>query len=142
MTNRTFFVLMCFMSIIAFTSTAHAQSSKKTITLPNGEVILDLTGEWDVHVENYGRWSSAGNYPQLVKVTQTGSSFVSIRMMSDPYNPKGAESIRGELDKHGFKKVQIVSPQGPVEANGKIDDDGNRMVIDSPDRTIQTFTRR
>jgi dienelactone hydrolase len=123
-------------------SALHGQGSKKTLTLPNGEVVWDLNGDWDVSIENYGVWSFAGSYRQLVKVTQTGSSFVSIRMMSDPYNSKGAEAIRGELDKNGFKKLQIVSPEGPVDANGKISEDGNKLIIDSLDRTKQTYTRK
>jgi len=142
MTRRTFFVLMCFMSIIAFTSTAHAQSSKKTFTLPNGEVVLDLNGEWNVLMENYGANSWAGSYPQLVKVTQTGSSFVGIRMMDDPYNKKGAEQVRGELDKNGFKKVQMVSVQGDIDANGTISEDGNKLVIDNGVRARATYTRK
>lgn len=65
------------------------KSSKKTITLPNGGVIPDLNGEWDVFVENYGPWSHFGSYPQIVKITQTSSSFVGVRMMNDPYYSKG-----------------------------------------------------
>lgn len=142
MTRKAFFVLMCFLSIMAFASTVHAQSLKKTITLPNGEVVLDLNGEWDVLVENYGSWSFAGSYPQLVKVTQTGSSFVGIRMMNDPYNPKGAEQIRGELDKNGFKEIYIISPQGPLVSVGNISDGGNTLAFHSVDKTRLTYTRK
>ena len=59
----------------------HGQGSKKTITLPSGEVVCDLNGEWDAFVENYGPSASAGSYPQRLKITQTGSSFVAIRMI-------------------------------------------------------------
>lgn len=143
MTKKTFLVLMCFMSIMLFASTSHGQGAKKTLPLPNGEVVLDLSGEWDVLVENYGRLSFAGSYPQLVKVTQTGSSFVGIRMIKDPWNPKGAEAIRGELDKNGFKKVQMMSTkEGPIDAKGTISEDGNKMVIDNGERAKATYTRK
>lgn len=142
MTRRTFFVLMCFMSIIAFTSTAHAQSSKKTITLPNGEVVWDLNGEWDVLIENYGRLSRGGSYPQLVKATQTGGSFVAIRMRDDPFHKKGSEQIRGELDKDGFKKIQIMSAYGPLDAKSEISNDGNKMTFDSADMSKLTYIRK
>jgi uncharacterized protein (TIGR02118 family) len=119
-----------------------AQGSKKTITLPNGEVIWDLNGEWDVLVENYGEWSWAGSYPQLVKITQTVSSFEGIRMINDPWSTKGSGSIQGELDKSGFKSVQIMSAAGPLNSTGKISDDGNKMVIDDGEKARQTFTRK
>jgi hypothetical protein len=109
MGKKILLVVICIIGLIIFVSTLNGQGSKKTITLPNGEVICDLNGEWDVFIENYGPWSVYGSYPQLMKITQTGSSFVGIRMIDDPYSPKGKEEIRGELDKSGFKKVQIMS---------------------------------
>ena len=142
MTKKTFLALMCFMSILILASTVHAQSSKKTLTLANGEVVIDLNGEWDVHMENYGENSWAGSYPQLVKIKQTGSSFVGVRMMDDPYNKKGAEQLRGELDKNGFKKVQMVSVQGEIDAKGEISEDGNKMLIDNGVRARATYTRK
>jgi len=143
MTKKTLLVLMCFVSIILFASTSHGQGAKKTLTLPNGEVVFDLGGEWNVLMENYGRLSFAGSYPQLVKVTQTGSAFAGIRMMDDPNNPKGAEAMRGELDKNGFKRVQMVSRLGgPIDAKGTISEDGNKMVIDNGVRAKATYTRK
>ena len=142
MVKKTFLVLICFTSLIIFISTLHGQSSKKTITLPSGEVVWDLNGEWDVIIENYGLWSNLGRYPQIVKITQTGSSFVGIRMIDDSWNPKGAESIRGELDKSGFKKVQIMSGMGPLDAKGQISEDGNKMIIDDGEKARSTYTRK
>ena len=49
---------------------------KKTMTLPNGEVIWDHhSGNWDCWAEKYGDWSGVGCYPLVVEITQTGSSF-------------------------------------------------------------------
>jgi hypothetical protein len=48
MVKKTFLVLICFIGLIIFVSTLHGQGSKKTITLPSGEVVCDLNGEWDV----------------------------------------------------------------------------------------------
>jgi hypothetical protein len=98
MVKKTFLVLICFISLMIFISTVHGQGSKKTITLPNGEVVWDLNGEWDVLVENYGPWAMAGSYPQIAKITQMGSSFEAIRMIDDPHNRKGTKSLQGELD--------------------------------------------
>jgi hypothetical protein len=135
-------VIICLIFLVIFVSILHGQGPKKTITLPNGEVIFDLNGEWDVYIENYGPWSAYGTYPQLVRITLTGSSFVGIRMIDDPNNPKGKESIRGELDKSGFKKVHIMSGAGPLDSKGQISEDGNKMVIDDGEKARHTYTRK
>ena len=113
MVKKTFLVLICFIGLIIFVSTLHGQGSKKTITLPSGEVVWDLNGEWDAFVENYGPNAFAGSYPQIEKITQTGSSFVAIRMIDDPWNLKGSQSLQGELDKSGIKKVTILTAPWP-----------------------------
>ena len=142
MVKKTLLVLICFMSLIIFISTLHSQGSKKTITLPSGEVVCDLNGEWDTFVENYGPLAFAGSYPQIEKITQTGSSFVAIRMIDDPYNFKGSQSLQGELDKSGIKKVTILGLAGLIEAKGQISDDGNKIVIDDGMCLRRTLTRK
>jgi hypothetical protein len=47
MVKKTVLVLICLIAIIISISTLHGQGSKKTITLPNGEVVCDLNGDWD-----------------------------------------------------------------------------------------------
>jgi hypothetical protein len=115
----------------------------KTITLPDGEVVWDLNGEWDVLVEGYGQRSSIGSWKQICKITQDGSSFVSVRMIDDPYNQKGSQNLRGELDKSGFKKVQIITTlMGAIDAKGLISKDGNEMIIDDGIKVRSTYTRK
>ncbi len=64
-------------------------------------------------------------------------------MIDDPWNRKGSEAARGELDKSGFKKLEIISSKsGPFDAKGKINDDGNKMEFDSVDRVKETATRK
>ncbi len=142
MVKKTFLVLICFISLTIFISTLHGQGSKKTITLPSGEVVWNLNGEWDTFVENFGR--HVDNYPQINKITQTGSSFVSIRMIDDPYNLKGSQSLQGELDKSGIKKVTLTGASGMFvsEAKGQISDDGNKIIIDDGVQTRLTLTRK
>ena len=142
MVKKILVVLFCFVGLIIFTSTLHGQGSKKTITLPSGEVVWDLNGEWDVLIDNYGGWAASGSYPQIWKITQTGSSFVAVRMIDDQWNKKGSESVRGELDKSGFKNVQLISASGPIDSKGTISNDGNKMEIDSAGRARATATRK
>ncbi len=135
-------MFVCSIALMMFVSTLNAQGSKKTITLPGGEEVCDLNGEWDVLVENYGAFASGGSYPQIWKITQTGSSFVAVRMIDDAYNQKGSEAARGELDKSGFKKVQTITPFGSFDSKGQISDDGNKMEIDAPNRAKLKATRK
>ena len=53
MVKKTFAEVICFIGLIIFISTVYGQGSKKTITLPNGEVVCDLNGEWDVFMALY-----------------------------------------------------------------------------------------
>jgi hypothetical protein len=47
MLKKIFAVVICSIVLMMLVSTLNGQGSKKTITLPNGEVVLDLNGEWD-----------------------------------------------------------------------------------------------
>jgi hypothetical protein len=142
MVKKTFLVLICFIGLIIFISTLHGQGSKKTITLPSGEVVCDLNGEWDVFVENYGQMVFAGSYPQIWKITQTGSSFVAIRIIDDRWNQKGTRAVHGEVDKSGIKKVTIHTSMGPLDGKGQILEDWNMMIIDDGEKHRATAVRK
>jgi len=142
MVKRSFLVLTCFVGLIIFVPSLYGKGLKKTITLPSGEVVCDLNGEWDAFIENYGHWDNFGKYPRVIKITQQGGSFVGIMMSEDVHVPKGNEAIRGELDKKGFKKVQLMTHVGPLDANGQISDDGNLIIIDVGDRLRETYIRK
>jgi hypothetical protein len=87
MTRKFGILLGLLIAFVSFLCVPQAQAQekkwKKTVTLPTGEVILDISGEWDVLVENYGQWSSFGSYPQKENITLEGSSFVGIRMIDE-----------------------------------------------------------
>ena len=141
MVRKIFVTLFCSVCLIIFVSTLHGQDSKK-ITLPNGDMVWDLNGDWDVWIENYGPSAHAGSYRQIVKITQTGGSFVAIRMIDDPFNQKGGKQLQGELDKSGIKQVTTFAAIGPFEAKGQISDDGKKIVIDNGIRHKYTLTRK
>jgi len=113
-----------------------------TVTLSNGEVVYDLNGEWNSFVEAYGPWKQYGTHRNIIKITQTGSSFVGILMMDDEWYSKGWVSIRAELDKSGFKKVEMMTNLGTLESKGQISNDGNKIIIDNGEKRRMTLTRK
>jgi hypothetical protein len=143
MVKKTFLVLICFIGLIIFVSTLHGQGSKKTITLPSGEVIWDLKGEWDAVGEGYGDWSGV-SVRGVIRIFQQGSSFVAIRTHDFPgAGPMGSEAIRGELDKSGLKKVRFILQQGGfLDAKGQISEDGNKLIFDDGEKLRVTYTRK
>jgi len=146
MARRIGVLLIVAIAMIAFLCTAQAPTGekkwKKTITLPDAEVILDISGEWDAVNENYGPWKEFGTSQDVFKITQEGNSFVAIRTKGNAYMSPGSAGTRGELDKNGFKKVLIISGAGPIDAQGQISEDGNKIVIDNGVMVRQTLTRK
>jgi len=116
---------------------------KKTIKLANGDVILDINGEWNAIVAHLRPGSYTGLESGITKITQRGSSFVGISMNALAAFRKGSEQIKGEIDKSGFKQLQIISgAMGNSDAKGQISEDGNQIIIDDGERFRLTLTRK
>ena len=144
MVKKMFLMLICFISLTIFISTLHGQGSKKTITLPSGEVVCDLNGEWNALYEGLGAFSYTGKFADMLKITQQGDSFVGVKTIGSDAVPKDAVSIIGELDKNGIKKVRVVIILGQdgEECKGQISEDGNKIIIDGCVNVRVTLTRK
>jgi len=106
-------------------------------------VILDMNGEWDALVHDIRPGSNNITKGGMTKITQTGSSFVGTSMMALQAFRKDSEQIKGELDKSGFKQVQIISSvDGTSDAKGQISEDGNKIVLDDGQKLRVTYTRK
>jgi hypothetical protein len=138
MVKKILAMLLCSICLIFLVPPLYAQGSKHTLTLPNGEVVWDLNGEWDCYTENHGPWATKGSSSDVVKITQSGSSFKGMSMILT----KGAEAVRGELDKRGVKWAQLESDEGTLDCIGKISEDGNKMIIDDVVKQRAIFTRK
>ena len=116
---------------------------EKTVTLPSGEVILDMSGEWDVWFEYYGPYSGLPSHEVTVAITQAGNTFVGVRQAETPYWPKGTEAIKGELNKDGFKTLYgNRADVGWTPFMWEISDNGNKIVIEDGRAVSATLTRR
>jgi len=142
MTTAKYTVLFIFsLAIFAWIGLVQAQEAK-TVKLPNGEAVVDISGEWDDQIENYGPWSSYGKYTNVIKITLEGNSFVGVRMKADDWHSPGSESFRGELDKDGIKNLQLMTGMGPIDAKGQISEDGNKIMIDDGEKARSTLKRK
>jgi hypothetical protein len=142
MATAKYTVLFIFsLAIFAWIGLVQAQEAKM-VKLPNGEQVVDISGEWDAQIENYGPWAGYGKYPNVIKITLEGNSFVGIRMVADTWHSPGSESFRGELDKSGIKKLQLMTGLGPIDAKGQISEDGNKILIDDGEKARSTLIRK
>ena len=155
--NRFAMWTICFVALIALTGFAHAQSAK-IIRLPSAEEVFDLEGEWDALIEIYSQAEAYGAYPNVVKITITGSfclitgqitspiTIIGIRLKDDPLQmpaPEGSEIIRGELESNEFQKLEMISGNGKVfPCKGKIGENGNKIIIYAPNHGRMTLTRK
>lgn len=117
----------------------------KTVKLSNGQEVFDISGEWDVLIENHGEWAQFGTYPQLAKVTikDSDGSFHGIRLIDNPQPGRKAGTFLmvGELDKNGITKLEF--PVGEKIPNTwKISENGNKINVDVPNKAKVTLTRK
>ena len=141
--------LLCIAAVLAWTGTAGAQPapSPPKVQLPSGEVVWDLTGDWAAFVENYGPWERVGTYFNVWRITQTSSTVSAIRLLGDPRPAVGeaeSPSLRAEVDKGGFKHVEIEAAPGivaPTPSQGQISEDGTKIILDDGIKVRVTLTR-
>jgi dienelactone hydrolase len=124
----------------------HAQAaSASKVQLPSGETVWELSGDWEALIEHFGPMAPYGTYPNVYRITQTGSAVSAIRLKDMPppgTGRAGSPSLRGELDKSGFKRVELVSSSGsPEPVKGQIGADGKKIILDDGWSVKVTLTR-
>ena len=151
--------LLVVAAILTWTGMAAAQTAPATpkLQLPSGETVWDVSGDWEALTENYGPAARDGSGTNVYRITQTGSTFAAIRTKDDPLLTKedterghaswgraGSPSLQGEVEKTGFKHVQIVFGSGgrKVPCQGHISEDGKRIIIDNGLYVRVTLTRK
>lgn len=120
------------------------QGMQNTVTLSNGEVVYDLSGEWDAIYNN----DYLGTNRDVVKITQKGNKFVGIKLIGSPFVDKGSETVKGELERDEFKSLYgYTLAHGWVLSKGQVSDQGNKIIIETPVKlhnitTVITLTRK
>jgi hypothetical protein len=139
--------LLCIAVVLVWTGMAGAQAAPATpkVQLPSGETVWDLNGDWEAWIENSGPNAASGTYPNVYRITQTGSAYSAIRLKDTPppsSGRAGTQSVLGELDKDGFKRVEIVTTSGArAPIKGQISEDGKEIVIEDGWSVKVTLTR-
>ena len=132
-------------ALVAGTATAQ-EGWEKTVTLPSGEKVLDMRGEWDHYHEFLERLKGFGKPgSDILLITQKGTTFSAVLQTGNPHFPKGTEKFKGVLDKNGFKEVQVYEYRVEktwVPVTWEISEDGNKIVFVDTDRHKWTLTRR
>ena len=147
MLKKTGFRLLGLAAMVSILFIAQAQTEeqgwKKTITLPSGEVVCDLNGEWDsLWTGRSGLALALGSFRDVVKITQEGNSFEGIRMIGNMFNSKGSLAVKGELDKDGFKNlVYYTGGEFGGSFKAKLSKDGNLIEFNSNDFSYE-LTRK
>jgi hypothetical protein len=128
------------------------------IRLPTGEYVYDLNGEWNALIERYSRVAGGEAFINVVKITQIGSTCPVTGVITYPiiirgillkdnplYMPAaaGSEIIRGNLEGNDFEKLDMISGDGEAfPCKGQIGENGNKIIIDSPNYARMTLTRK
>ena len=141
--GKKFFLFLCVITAaLAFTFIAYSQTARKTLTLPGGDVVCDIDGEWNATYEHYGSLKHIENLKGPLLVIQQGTTFVGKTVKDGVWIPKGTERIRGEIDKDGMKKVQRTRPDSDwSDAKAVINKDCNKIEIDDGDGLKITLER-
>jgi hypothetical protein len=142
-------LLVVMISLVAYAQ-KRGKKWEKTVTIPSGEVILDMSGEWDIFVEYYGAFYWLESIKTVTKITQNCTAFTGIRESANKWRPEGTEIIKGELDEKGFKQVFIelnrLETSEPVYdwelCAWEISENGNKISLDCGHCAQSTLTRK
>jgi hypothetical protein len=127
------------LTILIIFSTAYTEEKgwKKTITIPNGEVVCDLNGTWDYEFNGLTElktWSVT----DVIEIKQEGGSFKGVRLSGNRHGEKGQVAVEGEMDKNGIKTMyhQLFGA-----ANGffkaELSKDGKKIEINDHRFTVE-----
>jgi hypothetical protein len=107
------------------------KGTPNTLTLSTGDVVYDISGEWDAIID-YGGFG--GDVKDIIKIKQESNIFVGTVSKGDDYLDKDDELLKGELERNGFKSItRNVPGLGWVPSSGKIDESCNKIFVKSGD---------
>jgi hypothetical protein len=124
------------------------EGMSNTVTLNNGNVIYDLTGEWNAAFDS-GGW---GKFKNVVKFTQKEDQFSGIVLNGIRHLDRSKEAFKGKLKGSNFDTILFYDAIDFETMNlfwapseGSISEDGNtifikRIMKDKGSTTIRSWT--
>ena len=96
-----------------------------TLALPNGEVVYDLSGKWDIvtHVSNFSTFNG------VIDMKQDGNQFVGSLESGNFPALETSEKIKGNLKGNEIDGIQFNTVHGWVYSAGGIDEGGKLLSI-------------
>jgi len=110
--------------------------TKHSIVLDNNERVCNLSGTWDAIYKQVDGFNE-----DIVEITQEGAEFLGIKTIGSAYVPKGSETIKGSLNRNGFKTIQVKTGNGWRTAISSQMSDCNQFVIKIQNSKL-TLTRQ
>jgi hypothetical protein len=99
-----------------------------TVALHSGEVVYDLSGEWEFSLSACGHSRSG-----VIKMTQEGDRFVGTMVSGDyPYKSGKGEEVKGKIEGSTLTDVYFYTWQGWAISNVEIRNSGNEIVMETP----------
>ncbi len=133
-----FGIMICFLLTCTLACNTAMKSGAKTemlkagapntATLSNGEVVYDLSGEWEA-VTTTG---CGGLFKGTMKITQDGNQFVGILQNGDYPHSTPQEKVKGTLQGAGIVKSQFYAIYGWGNSYAEISNAGNEIAFEAP----------
>jgi hypothetical protein len=131
-------ILMCFVVLLicaacnsamrdGTTTGALKAGMPNTLALPNGEMVYDLSGEWDI-VTNV---SSYATFKGVIDMRQDGNQFVGTLQSGDFPGLETSEKIKGKLKSNDIDVIQFNTVHGWVYSSGEIAEGGKMLRINT-----------
>ena len=137
------FVLLCGVACNSATRGGTKTAALKagmpnTLALPNGEVVYDLSGEWDAGT----KVSTDAAFSGIIKINQKGDRFVGTLQSGNYPALETFEKVRGTLKGADIMKIEFNTPAGWILSYGEIGETGNKITIDTqwPTDNVQLGT--
>ena len=129
-------ILMCLLlscTLVCNTATtggAKVQALKagmpNTLALPDGKVVYDLNGEWDVTLR------ACTTQTGVMKITQDGCQFVGVVVSGNlPQVTEKGEKVKGNVEGNELTNVSFYTWQGWAMSTAEIKNSGNEIVIET-----------
>jgi tetratricopeptide (TPR) repeat protein len=114
--------------------------SAKTMNCNN--VAIKLNGEWDTVYD----LKEYGVYKDAVQITQSGNTFVGIKLIGTQFSPKGSETIKGDVEDNRISSIFLKTTLGWLPAEWIVNEQGDeiflKVYMDSMSLTIDVKLTR